>query len=131
MESEFDSYIDKEDEIEINNKDKNKISTLKKALSSKDQIILKLKKKLEIKQLKKNLNKEENVPKKNANTNRTLDRYESYNNIKENKKHIYNTNYNLIPKSSESNNNITELKDIQKQIADLNFELNNKKKIIK
>ena len=127
-EGEISLYMNKQNG---NDNEKNQISNLKNALSSKDKIILKLQKELELNELKNNLNNQEILMKIIPNTNRSLERHESYCDLKENNSsNNINVNQNLIPMVNKPINKNIKLEDIQKQIEELNIELKNKKNLL-
>ena len=80
---------------EEENKNKDEISTLKMALSSKNEIILNLQKELELNRIKNNLNHIQVLTNNNSNLNHTLMRYESFRNVRDN---INSKNINSLSK---------------------------------
>ena len=112
---------EKEEQKVNSNQNNNELLNLKKELSSKEEIILSLKKELELNNLKNNLNSLSVFPMKNPNY--SLHKYDSYKNLNDelisNKTCSINKNKNIL------------LEDIQNQISELNFQLRNKKNILK
>ena len=112
---------EKEEQKVNSNQNNNEILNLKKELSSKEEIIISLKKELELNNLKNNLNSFSVFPMKN--TNYSLHKYNSYKNLNDelisNRTCSINKNKNIL------------LEDIQNQISELNFQLRNKKNILK
>ena len=104
----------------INN---NEILNLKRALSAKDQIILNLQKELEFNNLNNNLRVQHPfLLNKNFNNNNILNKYDSYKDIKD--------NLDLMSMKTNSMNKNIILEDIQKQILELNIELQTKKNLL-
>ena len=108
----------------------NDISNLKNELSSKDKEISKLQKELQLSNLKNNLATHSLLSKdNNINTYNSFHKYESCNNFKDNFDLLSNKTYSI--NRNESLNQNLDLDDIQNQISELNFQLEQKKNLLK